>query len=147
MNGHRENGRFRTIIVGFDGSREAERALEMGLSIARNMDSRLEVLAVANPPEPARAGASQKMVDEAHGHYSQSLRRIAENAKALGIKVTTGIAVGHPAEQILKRAEQCGADLIVVGRRGRSTFEQLVMGSVSERVLRYAPCPVLVTGL
>jgi nucleotide-binding universal stress UspA family protein len=146
MDGNRENAQFKTIIVGFDGSAESQQALEMGLSIARSMDACIEVLAVAHPPEPSKAGASQRLMDEARGHFGQMLRKIVESARENGIKLTTGIAVGHPAEQIIKKAEQSGADLIVVGRRGSSMFQKLVLGSVSERVLRYAPCPVLVTG-
>jgi len=85
------------------------------------------------------------VIDDAREHYEKALRRIADAAQQNGIRVETAIAVGHPAEQIIHQAEQGHVDLIIVGRRGISTFAKIIMGSVSERVLRYAPCPVLVT--
>jgi nucleotide-binding universal stress UspA family protein len=57
--------------------------------------------------------------------------------------VNTGIVVGHPAEQLIHRTETEQADLIIVGRRGTSLFQKIMLGSTSERVLRYAHCPVL----
>jgi nucleotide-binding universal stress UspA family protein len=58
--------------------------------------------------------------------------------------VETEVAVGHPAEQIIHKAEMMKADLVILGRRGTSLFEKWILGSVSERVLRYAHCPVMV---
>jgi nucleotide-binding universal stress UspA family protein len=144
MNGKR-NGSFHKILVGYDGSQESERALELALAIANTMDSKVEVLAVAQPSEPPTAVQMQAVIDDAREHYDKALRRIADAAKENGIEIETAVAVGHPAEQIIRQAERGLADLIVVGRRGLSALEKMVMGSVSERVLRYAPCPVLVT--
>jgi nucleotide-binding universal stress UspA family protein len=145
MESKRNNGHFRNILIGYDGSKDSERALKVGLRMARNMDSTVEVLAVALPSEPSTPVEMQSVLDDAREHYKKALGRIAEAAKENGIRLETEIAVGHPAEQIIQRAEQNHSDLIVVGRRGTSTFEMLALGSVSERVLRFAPCPVLVT--
>lgn len=60
------------------------------------------------------------------------------------VKLETDIAVGHSAEQIIHRAETDKIDLVILGRRGMSMFERLIMGSISARVLRYAHCPVMV---
>jgi len=65
-------------------------------------------------------------------------------AKHAEVELRTDIAVGHPAEQIIHRAEQDKVDLIVLGRRGTATFHKWILGSVSEKVLRYAHCPVMV---
>jgi len=62
-----------------------------------------------------------------------------------GLRIETDVLVGHPAQQIIQRAEMSRADLIVLGRRGTSTFKELVLGSISERVLAAAHCPVLIT--
>jgi len=72
------------------------------------------------------------------------LKNAVEKARGQGLVVQTDIAVGHPAEQIIHRAELDGIDLIVLGRRGRSMIARMMLGSVSERVLRYAHCPVMV---
>jgi nucleotide-binding universal stress UspA family protein len=60
------------------------------------------------------------------------------------IELETDVAVGNPADQIIHRAEEVQASLIVMGRRGRSAIQRWVLGSNSERVLRYAHCPVMV---
>ncbi|HXY48390.1 MAG TPA: universal stress protein [Terriglobales bacterium] len=145
MTGSKTNGHFQRILIGYDGSQPSQRALEMGLTIASIRDSNVEVLAVVQPPEPSTSVELHAVIDEGRQHYERALRKIADAAKGNGIHVETSIVVGHPAEQIIQRAEQSHADLIVVGRRGISKFENLILGSVSERVLTYAPCPVLVT--
>jgi nucleotide-binding universal stress UspA family protein len=140
----RRNGHFKNILIGFDGSEESTKALELGLSVANVMDSTVTVLAVAQLPEPATLVEVEAVMDDATEHYGRILKRIESNARENGVMLVTDIAVGHPAEQLLRRAEESAADLIVIGRRGTSTFEKLMLGSVSERVLRYASCPVLV---
>lgn len=84
------------------------------------------------------------MLDDAREHYEEGFRRIMEKARAHDLDVKTDMAVGHPGEQIIHRAEVDNIDLIIVGRRGTSLFQKLILGSVSERVLRYAHCPVMV---
>ena len=145
MNENRNNGQFRKILVGYDGSRSAEEALEVGFAIASTMDSQVEVLAVTQPPEPPAALRKRATAGDAREHYERALGEITRAAQECGIQLETVIAVGHPAEQIIQRAEQGHADLIIVGERGSSNIERAAMGSVAERVLRYAPCPVLLT--
>jgi len=78
-------------------------------------------------------------------HYELALRKIVEAANGHAGNVETSIVVGHPADEIIKRAEQSRSDLVIVGHRGTSQFKNLDMGSVSEHVLAHAPCLVLVT--
>jgi nucleotide-binding universal stress UspA family protein len=61
-----------------------------------------------------------------------------------GIKITFEVAVGHPSEQILLRAERNGVDHIVVGRRGHTVFNRWLIGSVARQVIAYAVCAVTV---
>ncbi len=74
----------------------------------------------------------------------EAFRKILEKARSRNLEVKTDMAVGHPAEQIIHRAEMEGIDLIILGRRGRSMISRMMLGSVSERALRYAHCPVMV---
>jgi nucleotide-binding universal stress UspA family protein len=141
----KSNGFFRRILVGYDGSSSAEKALEAALAIASSLGSTVDVLSVVQLPEPATLPELHAMLDSAREHYETELRRIAQAANGNGIRLETDVAVGHPAEQIIQRAEQIRADLIVIGHRGISKFEKLILGSVSERILSYAHCPVLVT--
>jgi nucleotide-binding universal stress UspA family protein len=139
------HGHFQRILVGFDGSQGSEKAFQIGLSIAKTLDSRLEVLAVIQRGEPASGVGEGDALEHAHRHYDLALSRIMKAANGHSGKIETRVAVGHPAEEIIKRAEQIHSDLIVMGHRGLSNFKNLEMGSVSEHVLAYAPCPVLVT--
>lgn len=143
MNGRRQ-GAFRNILVGYDGSAQSEKAVAVALSIATNMDSRVLLFAVARPPEPATSVEVHAVLDDAREHYDEGFKRIVAQAREKGIAIETEIAVGHPAEQIIHRAETAKIDLVVLGRRGTSLFEKWILGSVSERVLRYAHCPVMV---
>jgi nucleotide-binding universal stress UspA family protein len=139
------NGQFRRILVAYDGSRGSEKAFQVGLSIAETLDSQLEILAVIRPGEPATSVEGVKDLEPARKHYELALRKLAESADGNGRRIETKITVGHPANEIVKRAEQNHSDLVVVGHRGTSAFQDLDMGSVSEHVLASAPCAVLVT--
>jgi len=86
----------------------------------------------------------EAVLDDAREHYQEGFKKILEKARAYDLEVKTDMAVEHPGEQIIHRAEVDGIDLIILGRRGRSMISRMMLGSVSERVLRYAHCPVMV---
>ena len=144
MTGRRQNPHFRKIMVGYDSSAQADKAVDVALSLAESLDCTVLVFAVARPPEPATSVEMEAVLDDAREHYEEGFKRIVEKAKGHDLQITTDIVVGHPAEQIVHRAEQDKVDLIILGRRGMSMFEKWLLGSVSERVLRYAHCPVMV---
>jgi nucleotide-binding universal stress UspA family protein len=141
---HRRHSTFSKILVGYDGSAQAKKALDVAFSLAQVMDSKILVFAVARPPEPATSVEVHAVLDDAKEHYEEDFKRISQMAAEREITLETQLAVGHPAEQIIHRAEQERIDLVVLGRRGTSLFEKWILGSVSERVLRYAHCPVMV---
>jgi nucleotide-binding universal stress UspA family protein len=140
----RRHSQFKKILIGFDGSPQSEKATEVGLSLAQSLDSKVLLFAVARPPEPATMVELNAMLDDAREHFEEKFGKIAQRAKALEVELETDIAVGHPVEQIVHRAEIDHVDLIVLGRRGMSRFEKMLVGSTSEKVLRYAHCPVMV---
>lgn len=142
MKGRRRNPRFRKILVGYGGSAHSEKAVDVAISIARCLDAKLLVFAVARLPEPATSVEVEAVLDDAREHYEAGFKKILERAGD-DVEVETAIAVGHPPEQIVHKAETEHADLIVLGRSRMSVVEKL-LGSTSERVLRYAHCPVLV---
>ncbi|MGA1998453.1 MAG: universal stress protein [Terriglobales bacterium] len=144
MTGRRQNPHFRKIMVGYDGSAQADKAVEVALSLAESFDCTVLLFAVARPPEPATSVEMGAVLDDAREHYEEGFKKIVEKAKGHDLEIATDIVVGHPAEQIVHRAEQDKVDLIILGRRGMSLFEKWLLGSVSERVLRYAHCPVMV---
>jgi nucleotide-binding universal stress UspA family protein len=144
MSGRRQNMHFRRMLIAYDGSPQSEKAVELAFSLAECLDSSVLVFAVARPPEPATSVELGAVLDDAREHYEEGFKTIREKARAHNLEVNTDIAVGHPGEQIIHRAELEGIDLIILGRRGRSMISRMMLGSVSERVLRYAHCPVMV---
>jgi nucleotide-binding universal stress UspA family protein len=72
-----------------------------------------------------------------------SMKQLAEGAGGTGVPIEFEVAEGQAASEILSRAHAMAADLLVLGTHGRSGFERLVLGSVAEKVLRKAECPVL----
>jgi nucleotide-binding universal stress UspA family protein len=140
----RRHSQFKKMLIGFDGSPQSEKATESALALAQSLDAKVLLFAVARPPEPATMVEVDAMLDDAREHFEEQFKKIILRAKDLGVELQTDIAVGHPVEQIVHRAEADHVDLIVLGRRGRSRFEKMLVGSTAEKVLRYAHCPVMV---
>ena len=140
----RRHSVFQQILVGFDGSDQSRKAVDTAIGLAHCLDAKILVLAVARPPEPATSVELEAVLDDAKEHFEEAFIPVRDAAKKAEVELKTDIAVGHPAEQIIHRAELDKVDLIVLGRRGTSTFHKWILGSVSEKVLRYAHCPVMV---
>jgi nucleotide-binding universal stress UspA family protein len=134
---------FQKVLVGYDGSPLAEKAVDVAIRFGVCEKSAISVLAVARLPEPATSVEVEAVLDDAREHFEVGLKRVVERGQAHGVEISTDIVVGHPGEQLIHRAEIEHVDLIIVGRRGTSLFHKIMLGSVSERVLRYAHCPVL----
>lgn len=129
------------ILVGFDGSPNARRALEEALDVAKT-DTRFTVVAAAQEPLPTGPAPPvwAEGLEERQRELEDARRRLAE----VGREAEVVAVLGAPADVLVEEAEKRGADLIVVGRRGLSGAERLVMGSVSAKVARTAPCSVLI---
>ena len=132
------------ILVGHDGSRDAETAFEDALDLAALARARLSVVSVASPPEPPTEVETQAAIEAATAHYEKQFESLRRQAQERHVELSTHVLVGHPADQILKTATAQHADLIVVGHRGRSAIREWVSGSTSRRVVSHANCPVLV---
>jgi nucleotide-binding universal stress UspA family protein len=132
------------ILVGHDGSRDAETAFEDALDLAALARARLSVVSVASPPEPPTEVETQAAIEMATRHYERLFESLRRQAQERNVTLQTYVLVGHPADQILKTASQHGADLIVVGHRGRSAIREWVSGSTSRRIVTHAKCSVLV---
>ena len=135
---------FQRILVAFDASPHAEHALNVALSMAGDMKAKLFVLAVIRPPEPAESAEFHAVLDEGRERFESSFIPIRARAKELEIDLETDVVVGHPAEQILHRADTIQASLIILGKRSHTILHRWMLGSNSERVLKYAHCPVMI---
>jgi nucleotide-binding universal stress UspA family protein len=141
------------ILLATDGSPEAASAARMAITLSRSLGGELHVVYVGVAPS-AYAAAESEILDY---EFWKELREIAQNEASksveeevrkiedTGVKVEmVHVAVGHPESEILRIAEEIGADLVVVGSRGHGPLRRALMGSVSESVVRHAHCSVLV---
>ncbi len=136
---------FRRVLVGYDGSHPARRALQVALDLAQRYQAAVIALAVVRPPEFAELEAEvDAALVEARGPLAEAFRWAREQARQAGVQLHLRTQVGHPAEVLVRVAREEGVDLIVLGRRGLTPVQRWMLGSVSERVLRYAHCPVMV---
>jgi nucleotide-binding universal stress UspA family protein len=137
---------FRTILVAFDGSPSAWRALREGIRLAREHEAALYALSVEEPPPPYASAAEEARAEAldlaAHLQWIQEEAR--REATAHGIPLHSAVARGHAAQAIVEYARQIGADLIVIGAHGHSSMLERVLGSTTDRVVDTAGCSVLV---
>ena len=135
---------IQTILVGYDESESSRRAFTHALELARRFKAKMLVVAVIRIPEPAIFAEVEGIIDAGQEHFQEAFRALTEQAQASGVLIETEVIVGHPAEQLVHVAEMRRIDLIVLGSRGTSRMKRWMLGSVSERVLRYAHCPVTI---
>jgi len=137
---------FENILLATDGSKAAERAADFAASLALRFHSRVTVLhAFTSVPaylgEPNYSRALYETLDEARALVNKTADRLRD----LGVaNVETETIEGPAANVILGVAETRKPDLIVIGARGLSTWQGILMGSVSISVTQRAECPVLV---
>jgi nucleotide-binding universal stress UspA family protein len=140
---------IKEIVVPVDGSENSVRATKFALEMARAMDVGVRLLYVfpaASVELVGMAGMSRDDISQAAGSSGQ--RAFDKVREALGndmnSRVETDTAFGDPAEEIIAVTERDPAVLIVIGRRGLSRMKSLMLGSVSDKVIRHAKCPVTV---
>lgn len=135
------------ILVGFDGSDQAYKAFDFALDLVKMCTGAsvdIFVVAVAQPPEAGAMVAVEAVIESAKEYYEELFKDIREKARERNLEVRTEVAVGHPADQIIRYVKEQHSDMVVVGQKGKSMIEDWLMGSVSRRVARYAPCTVII---
>lgn len=141
---------YSNILVALDGSETSSRALDAALKLASEAGAQLHPVYVVDFLMPAydAPGYDPSIMLNA---FREEGRRVTDDAAkrmaACGVAGTPQSVEVDPGEDIAQRivtvARQTGADVLVMGTHGRRGFRRLVLGSVAERVLRIAPCPVL----
>ena len=135
---------LRRVLCPVDFSEVSKHAIDQAVVVAGYCKSRITALHVLTPLslDPTGAATSTRQANEL-----DRLRRLTAEefaaATARGLEVDVLVDVGQPAGLILERATNLPADLIVIGTHGTSGFQHLLLGSVTEKVLRKATCPVL----
>ena len=133
---------YDTVVLSTDGSASADRAVTVGLDLARRFDATVHALYVTDTGE---VSASPEAVrDDLEG----ALRKYGEDAldtlsRQTDQSVITAVREGRPAAEICAYAEDVDADVVVTGTRGRHGEHAFLLGSVAEAVVRRSPVPVL----
>jgi nucleotide-binding universal stress UspA family protein len=141
--------RERVSLKAIDFSEQSRLAMREATRIAARDGAGLTLLHVGESPV---IGADTEGAPSTIEEVEMQLRRDVEpamatakaEAEAEGISVETVVVFGKPPDEIVRRAEARGFDLVVVGTHGRTGFRRFVLGSVAEHVVRGAPCSVLV---
>ncbi len=134
------------ILVPVDFSEHSDRALRYADTLAECLGASLHLIHAIEMP--AMWGSETYTVDLGtllDDMTADATRRMAECLAAVPdtLSATSAVELGRPTEVIAQAAADCHAHLIIMGTHGRSGLSHLVMGSVAERIIRTAPCPVL----
>ena len=139
--------RLKKLLCPTDGSPHARHAFGYAVAIAKWYGAEIHSLRVLAPIPPTwempaavnlgelESGVRERVLEELEEHLTE--------ARAAGISTRGEVASGREAVEIVERAKSLPADLVVMGTHGRGGFEKWVLGSITEKVMRQAPCPVL----
>ncbi len=139
---------YDTVLLATDGSAAADRAAERAIDLAATYGATLHAIYVIE----TRTAYDNAIVDpeevEANlrAEGREILDGVAERAVAAGVDAETAIEEGVPADTVEAYAHERGADVIVLGRRGRSGLRRALLGSTTDALVRTSPVPVLVVG-
>jgi len=134
---------WKKIVLATDGSKYSSVATEKAISFAQSYGGELKVVSVADVPAEFYAEAPQAvddLVKKAKGYVAG----VKKQAEAVGVNAETFVGESEAFEAITNLAKEQKADMIIIGSHGRTGLRRLLMGSVAEKVIGHAPCPVLV---
>jgi nucleotide-binding universal stress UspA family protein len=140
---------IRRLLLPTDFSESARHALGYALSLASVYKAEILLLHVVELLPSGYAGelfpsAMGQVVDEVRGYAQAELAKLADEARRQGASVREQIVEGRAATEILRVAQEEQIDAVVIGTHGRGALSHALFGSTTDRVVRKAPCPVLI---
>jgi nucleotide-binding universal stress UspA family protein len=139
---------IKTILCPTDFSEPAREALNVASDLAHHFGAELRLLHVVPvlptlPPDPNFVFKVPEYERFLHTDAEKNLQTLKTELAAKSIQVTTSVTHGYAAEEIIRAAEAEKADMIVIATHGGTGWQHLIFGSVAEKVVRLASCPVL----
>jgi nucleotide-binding universal stress UspA family protein len=134
------------ILVAHDFSDTAEKALDVALDLAGRLQARVTIVHAYEAPTfvfPESVVATADLLGQMRGAAEDALASVAERAKGRGVQVETVVRPGVAWHEIDMAAKDLRCDLVVMGTHGRRGLSRALLGSVAEKVVRTASCPVL----
>lgn len=142
------------ILVPVDFSPHADRAIEYAITMGKHFGASVELFHVVEDPFESGGWGSEVYMSDLDGIRQRAVddaKASIERCRAMlspgTVPLVATVRVGHTASTIVDYAKTGQADLIVMGTHGRTGIAHFIIGSVAERVVRLAPCPVLTVGL
>lgn len=144
------------ILIPIDGSNASQKAAEKAVALGKLTNAELTFVTVVNLPsenkysyfgmkiETAFEANRKEMLEKLIHEETRMLNIIVRNLDYDNLKISKKVITGKVAEVIIKLATDENYDLIVMGKRGFSTFERFFIGSVTQKVIAASPCPVVV---
>jgi nucleotide-binding universal stress UspA family protein len=137
---------FTNILVPIDGSDNSYRALDAALLLSEKLGSNISVIHVMEEVPITHIG-SEKILNELLEAYKKEnqdiLLKCSEIANQKGLTIKTFLLQGNPASVILDYNKKKKFDLVIMGSRGLGKFKELILGSVSSKIVHHSPCAVL----
>jgi nucleotide-binding universal stress UspA family protein len=134
---------FQRVLVATDGSKQCRTAIERAIDFAGSYGGEVSVVSIVDVPSEFYAEAPQVVEDLVHKALGY-VGDVKKQAEASGVKAETFVREGEAYQAIIELAKARDVNIIVMGSHGRSGLKRLLMGSVAEKVIGYAPCPVLI---
>lgn len=134
---------WKNILLTTDGSKYSKAATEKAIDLAKSYGGKLNVVSIVDVTEEFQTeapGAVEKLIRDAKAFIND----VEKNAELQGIKTDTFVKEGESYRVITDMAKEHNSDVIIMGSHGRTGIRRFLMGSVTEKVIGYAPCPVLV---
>jgi nucleotide-binding universal stress UspA family protein len=139
---------IKNILCPTDFSPSSEAAVALAVDLAKQLKSRVVLVHILQPPvyvgweeSPVALAATAELLDQSRERATQQLSAAVTKLGASGLQVESQVHDGTPHQQIAELSKQF--DLVVMGTHGRTGLPHLLLGSVAERVVRTAHCPVL----
>jgi nucleotide-binding universal stress UspA family protein len=137
---------FSKILVPVDGSDISYRALDSALFLSERLGSKITAIHVIEKV-PTVYIQSQKILDEILKTHKNESQKILDECSSIatkkGIAINTTLLEGNPASTILEFSQMEKYEVIIIGSRGMGHFKELILGSVSSKILHHSLCPVL----
>lgn len=137
---------FKNILVPVDGSDNSYRALDAALLLSEKLGSNITVIHVMEQVPITHIG-SEKLLNEFLESYKKEnqeiLSKCSEIATQKGLTINTFLLEGNPASEILNFSKKEKFDLLIMGRRGLGKFKELILGSISSKIVHHSPSAVL----
>ena len=144
--GRQEEKMFKKILVGYDGSEGAKKALRTAVDIAKHYGAELHSISVEEdlPHYAATIGEVQEAKAEKNGYFAKLIEEAKEIAAKEDVALHAKVVAGHEVETVVDYAKDHHFDLVVIGFMGHSKIYDRVWGSTSQSITRLVPCTVMV---